>query len=354
MFKLAATLGWAAGEVIQRIVTFHRRRCDAVPDAGRYPEIHEEREILLERYRGMAEGGMSAETIALAESTWFWRDYSLPAEERKSFYRLATEKKLRERCRIVYLPHSDKGPLHTKNVDDPLDTWKPQPPTKDPGPWPHSPLFYDGVGSGLHLDDIPPEIFPVDGIAIASRRATTIEEATEFLSRYIYFWGGGNLLVHDEKGNSMAFDKASRCRLAMRKPLANGVNFINGMGAFDPGIAAFIDGQRAQYLRETGQDDQSVEAAYWRLCKGVDRNMARYMNELARKPTLENLRAIMDKRDPDGPMCKSGVPCHPDQRPVEATLQQRLYFLDKKLMWVRQWRATTPVWEDPWEVVQYT
>jgi hypothetical protein len=253
----------------------------------------------------------------------------------------------------VYVPESDRGPLHAKNVDDPLDTWTPLPPIAEPGPWPHSPLFFDGVGNGLHIDDIPPEIFPADGLELCERHCTTVDEATEFLARYNYFWANANLLIHDAAGHSVAIDKASRCRLAIRKPDASGISYVNGMSSFDPEEEAFIEGQRQRFLNEVGQDENGIDATYSRLCEAVLRNMKRHMAELARRPTLDGVFAWMNCHDEDGPMCKTGVPHHPEFDMGEATLLQRVFFLDEKVLWRRQWRGETPVWEDKWEVVKY-
>ena len=351
--EVASALGCPVEAVVARVFAFHKERLDAVPDLTRYPELRGERDLLFERYRGMVDAGLSKDLVALAESLVFWQDYRLPVEEGKSFYGLATERKLREQCRVIYMPESDRGAIHAKNVDAPLKGFIPDPPITNPGPWPFPPLMPDGAGSGLHIDEIPPEIFPADAVALCPKHCTTVDEATEFLVRYCYFWGGCNRLVHDDKGNSMAFEKTSRCRVATRGPDSNGINYVTGMGAVDAELAEFIDRQRELYLRETGQDDDCYEATYWRKCKGQFRSMARYMKELSETPTVDKLIEVLLKRDPDGPLCKDGVPCHADEATPEATLLQRVMFLDEKKVIRRQWRGDVPVWEDPWEVIQY-
>src|SRR5690606_28500091 len=112
---------------------------------------------------------------------------------------------LTEKCRIIYVADSDRGALHFKNVDNPLTYWKPKPPVAAGTPWPFThPLVFDGVGSGLHIDDIPPEIFPVDTYSLCREHCTTVPEAEEFMVRYNYFWRSQNLLIHDYSGNSVA------------------------------------------------------------------------------------------------------------------------------------------------------
>lgn len=352
--KVAEVAGCSAGEIVRLVTEFHAERVDAVPSLTVYPELRGARDVLLARYRGMAEAGMSSELVALAESLDFWRSFRFAREFGKPFVAPARPRTSVERCRVVYLPDSDHGPLHMKNVDDPMESWVPDPPLTNPGPWPHAPLFFDGVGNGLHLDEAPPEIFPANGIHLCQQCCETVAEAEEFLARYNYFWGGGNLLVHDDQGHSVAFDKASRCRFVVRKPGPSGLNYVNGMSSFDPDYEAFINRQRAAYLAAAGLDESGTDEAYWRFCRGVLRNMARYMDILGRAPTRDKLIEVMTARDADGPLCKSGVFTHPDETAREATLWQNLFFLADRILWRRQWRGNTPVWEDPWEIIRYS
>ncbi len=348
----ARYLGIAGAEVVAQVTAFHRERVDRAPDPGRYPEARGARDILLRRYAGMAEAGMDAALIALVESLGFWQKHVMVHRYGKVANPVAIDK-LRERCRVVYLPDSDHGPLHFKNVDDPLETWTPKPPEPQGQPWPHAPLYYDGTGSGLHVDEDPVEIFPLNAVSLCKEHCATVPQVREFMVRYSHFWEGANLLVHDEKGNSVAFEKASRNRIAVRDAQPGGLNYINGMSAFDEEYQAFISSQRRTYLQLTGQGADSVEACYFRFCDGVLRNMKRRMGELAGEPTLAALLTVMTSRDPDGALCKSGRKVHPDEVNPGVTLYQTLHFLKSRIMLRRQWRGATPVWEDPWEEVRY-
>lgn len=345
---MASELGWTKEEVVRRVAAFHKERLDAVPDLKQYPELDGVRELLLERYRGMGEGGLSDDTIALCETLGFWRDTRLLQETGRAVH----VSPMPEKCRVLYVPQSDQGALHAKNVDDPMAYWKPEAPIPPGSPWTWSgPLVFDGVGSGLHMDEIPPEIFPVNPFELCQEHCTTVKEAASFLVRYNYFWGGGNLLVHDYHGNSMAFEK-TRCRVALRGPDARGINFITGMGALDPGIRAFQDAQREKYLKQSGKDSDCVDARFWRSCRSQWDNMQRYVEELPDKTTVADVFALMEKRDPSGPMCLTGTKCHPEDHHPGYTLQMRLHFMDQKKYHRRQWRGDTPVYEDTPEIVQ--
>lgn len=348
----ARYLGIGEAELVAQVTAFHRERVERAPDPARYPEAREARDLLLRRYAGMAQAGMDQELIALAESLAFWQKHVMVHRYGKVCNPVEIDR-LRERCRVVYLPESDQGPLHFKNIDDPLETWTPKPPEPPGQPWPHAPLYFDGTGSGLHVDEEPAEIFPLNVVLLCKEHCTTVPQVREFLVRYNHFWEGANLLVHDEKGNSAAFEKASRNRIAVRDAQPNGMNYINGMSAFDDSYQAFITGQRRKYLELTGQAADSVEACYFRFCDGVLRNMKRYMGELAAEPTLAKLLAVMTSRDPDGSLCKSGQKVHPDEVNPGVTLYQTLHFLRSRIMLRRQWRGETPVWEDRWEEVRY-
>ena len=142
----------------------------------------------------MRDGGLNQEVIALHRTLGFWGDTRMQQETGRAVFARA----LPEECRVLYVPHSDRGALHLKNLDDPLNYWKPLPRIEKDEPWPlQSPLVFDGAGSGLHIDESPPEIFPADAVKMARECCQTLLEAEEFLTRYNYFWRGQNLLFRD-------------------------------------------------------------------------------------------------------------------------------------------------------------
>lgn len=347
--SLARAANMPQHELEFQVRKFHQERVDSVPDLTLYPELRGYRERLAQEHAGLIEGGLSETTIALAGSLHFWRGTRLFQQTGRAIY----AQPMPEKCRVLYVPESDQGALHLKNVDDPLLYWNPKPPVPAGSPWPHShPLIFDGVGNGLHLDEVPPEIFPVNVVELCREHCTTVPEATEFLTRYNYFWRHQNLLVHDQHGNSVAFDKTA-CRVVSRGPGRNGVNFVNGMGASDPGMAAFIRGQRDQYLRQEEQSWDGPDGCYFTFCENKWRNMTAFVEELSTSPSLSSAKALMERRDPDGPMCLTGGKSHPGQQVAGYTLTMDIYFMDQKQLHRRQWRGSTPVYQDTPEIVQF-
>ncbi|MEO6909166.1 MAG: hypothetical protein ABI210_14875, partial [Abditibacteriaceae bacterium] len=347
---LAAVIGLPMEEVVSRVLAFHRERLDAVPDLTMYPELKGYRDRLVAQERGMNDAGVEDNLIALSQSLNFWRSTRLLQETGIAYYAQA----MPEKCRILYMADSDRGALHLKNVDDPLTYWTPAPPVAPNTPWPYThPLFFDGVGSGLHIDEIPPEIFPVDVRPLCQEHCTTVKEAEEFMVRYNYFWSGQNLLIHDNKGNSVAFEKTS-CRVGVRGPNEKGINFINGMTAVDPEISAFQKQQRQKYLDQIGiQWNDSPDGRYFDFSENKMNNMIRYVKELSLNPTWDNAKQLMEQRDSSGPMCQMGERLHHDQPALEYTLQMLIFEWDNKRMHLRQWRKDVPVYLDTPEIVSF-
>ena len=350
---LGLQLGWTGQEVERRVVDFHRERLESVPDLARYPELRGYADLLRQEERALHDGGADDVVIALSKSLHFWRGTRLQEETGKAWYAQA----MPEKCRILFCADSDRGALHLKNVDDPLLYFTPAPPVAPGEKWPFEhdehPLVFDGVGSGLHIDEIPPEIFPVDVRTLCREHCRAVQDATEFMVRYNYFWGSQNLLVHDNAGNSVAFEK-TWCRVATRGPNAQGINFISGMGSLDPELSTFQRGQRQKYLDQIGASwEDSTDGCFFTSCENKWKNMARYVDELSLNPTWENAKQLMEQRDPDGPMCLTGQKCHPDQTFVGYTQKMDIYEMDTKRLHRRQWRGDVPVYLDSPEIVSY-
>ena len=345
----AELIGWPVEVLMEKVKAFHRERIDALPDLNVYPELRGARERLIERYRGMTDAGIDESTLAFCQTMSFWRSTRLYEETGKAYY----AQPMPEKCRVVYVPDSDQGALHAKNIDDPLTYWEPYPPYAANPPWPNTgPLWFDGVGSGLHIDEIPPEIFPAEPLVLCREHCATVDEVEQFLVRYNYFWSHQNLLVHDNEGNSVAFEKTA-CRVATRGPNEKGINYITGMGALDPGIRAHQTAMRQKYLDQEGETWDGPNGAFWKISQGKWDNMTRYIAELSENPTFEGLKSLLEQRDPSGPMCCTGVKSHPDQPVGGCTLIIAIWLIAQKRLHRRQWRGDTPAYLDTPEIVQF-
>src|SRR5690606_26927385 len=109
-----------------------------------------------------------------------------------------------ERCRVVHIAETDRGELHMKNVDDPATYWRPQPlGASDPRTtFTRQKVVLDGVGSGLHIDDEPDEIFPLNAREMVFHYAEDVPGSVDFLTRYKLFWGGQNVVLFDDQKRS--------------------------------------------------------------------------------------------------------------------------------------------------------
>lgn len=349
---IAVALGCPKKEIIARVVDFHRERVDAVPSLRKYPELKGWRERILEEERGIRDAGVDLTDYMLFKTLRFWQKTRLYEETGRVVSVSPSSEE--ERCRVLYVPESDVGALHAKNVDRLLSYWKPRPAFPRKAKWPFQhPLVFDGVGSGLLIDETSPEIFPVDVRELCKEHCTTVKEATEFMTRYNYFWRGQNLLIHDHRGNSIALDKTA-CRIAVRKPNAQGISFVNGMGSLDPDLNAFIRRQRQKFLdlmKWTWED--SPDGCFYRVCENKWRNMQKYVGELSLRPTFDNVKQLMEQRDKDGPMCLTGGVCHPKQKEGGYTVVMDIYMMDRKQLHRRQWKGKIPAFLDHPERVRF-
>lgn len=349
---LAAIMGWPAQKVESEVLDFHKERMQAVPDLTQYPELRGYIDAVLAEESGALEGGLDEASLALCKTFHFWRDTRLVQQYG---YAVRGKPKLPEKCRILYLADSDRGALRLKNVDDPLTYWKPRPTFAPNAPWPHQhPLVFDGVGSNLHIDDPSPEIFPVDVRTLCEEHCTTVPAAEEFMVRYNHFWYAKNYIIHDYHGNSVAIEK-TRCLVATRGPNSQGINFVNGMGALNPEIAAHFKKQRQKFLDTIGAPwEGSTDGNYFTACENKWHNMTRYVEELSAAPTWDNAKQLMEQRDASGPMCLTGKKTHPDEIAPGCTLVMDIYELDNKRLHRRQWRGDVPAYLDKPELVQFT
>jgi hypothetical protein len=239
-----------------------------------------------------------------------------------------------EKCRVVYLPETDRGQLHIKNVDDPITFWKPDPePGKGPGPL--KGLVWDGVGCGLHMDDEPEEIFPLPVPAMCSTYCNDVPGAVEFLRRYSPFWGGQNIVLHDDAKRSVAIEKGSYNFIDVFEPDVSGGSHCSGMAFRAPASSQgeYARSKRLEYLKRFRQPLDGPDMTFWNACDRAEEMLA----ELMGKPsvTVAEVFELLTTPWPQG-LNKPGVKLHPDQGYPEYTLVTHATLNDARLHYVWQ------------------
>jgi hypothetical protein len=241
-----------------------------------------------------------------------------------------------EKCRVAFLADTDRGPLHIKNVDDPLDNWRPAPPLPSSCPkgefwWDAVEYVADGTGSGLHIDDEPAEIFPLPLFAMAGQHAHDAQGLADFLRRYSPFWGGGNLLVYDRGMSCLAIEKTSHNHFAAYLSDADGHNHISGMTCRDTesAQARYVAARRQEYLRIYDLSDDGPDARFWRHADELEARLGAALASLGKRPRFEDVVELFLRPWPDG-LRETGVKMHPDQGVIGYTHYTRATLLAER------------------------
>src|SRR5690606_22011755 len=133
--------------IVDDVAAFHRERMAKVPSPAKYPESPAWVHYVLEVDRLVMElTGLSERDMAIIRSLHAFATF------RGRFAGAVAAPVSVEKCRVAYLPDSDRGAMHIKNVDDPPTFWKKRPPMTE---YPFKGLVWDGTGSGLHFDEEP-------------------------------------------------------------------------------------------------------------------------------------------------------------------------------------------------------
>jgi hypothetical protein len=321
------------------LVAYHHEAMERVPSAAKYPEAApwveyvraNEREV-----RRLAE--LTDEEIALVKSLG-------PYLKFRGFKQtgIQTAPPQTERCRTVFLPETDHGPFQIKNVDDPLGNWNPEEPLPVRAPrdefwWANVQWVADGVGSGLHIDDEPEEIFPLPVLTMAGQHCGNTEEIVEFLRRYSPFWGGSNLLVYDQQYRTVAIEKCSHNFFETFGPNAQGACHVSGMACRDPQSpqARYQRRKRAEYRELYNLAADGVDATFWEFSDEGERMLAEGIAQLGPCPKVQDICELFVTPYPNG-LCKGGYRFHPDQGVTEYTLLTYATLLEERryLRWQR-------------------
>ncbi|MBI2193839.1 MAG: hypothetical protein HYU36_17825 [Planctomycetes bacterium] len=321
--------------LVAGLEAFHRERMARVPSPARFPEAKpwvEHVRAHEHELRRLAE--LNDREVALYRSLHHYLAFRGFAQARPV---LATA----EKCRVAYVPETDQGALHIKNVDDPPTFWKrdkPLPPRVAEYWWDKQEWAMDGVGSGLHIDDEPEEIFPLPVLTMVGHYANDVPSVVDFLRRYSPFWGGSNNLVYDKKRRSVAIEKCSFNGIEVYEPGPDGQSHISGMACRDPksSLGRYQTAKRDRYRALFKLPEDGPDSCFWKACDRAEQKLSSTLKRLGRRPRVEEVTRLFVTPWPDG-LCKCGSKFHPNQGYLEYTLITIAHLLDRRrsLRWQR-------------------
>ncbi len=338
--------------VIAGVTAFHKEAMSRVPDLRRYPEAGPWAENILalqrelQRITGLSDQQMAI-MFSLNQYMTFRGHREVGAALRKAY--------AREKCRIAFLPNTDQGPMHIKNVDDPINWWKPRPrmPRTATG-WKQHPLSADGVGSGLHMDDEPADIFPLPVMQMLPHYAGDTPAALEFLKRYSPFWGGANILLFDNKFRSAAVEKCSRNFFESFAPNIHGHSHVSGMACRDPASpqGRYQKAQRNNYCKLFGFAEDAPDPLFWAACSGMEKMLDDALIRFGARPRAEDVMLLFTTQYPVG-LNKAGVKLHPRQALAAYTLITHASLFKKRRSYRWQRSRDGKRWPQKPEICQF-
>jgi len=345
--RTMADAPWADRDTLfSGLTTYQQERLTKIPPSDQYPEAKPWVEHVLAVDRELRATGLGDWEIAVISGIndyLQFRGYRLAAHNRQPTTAPGTPAPGQtEKCRVTYLPETDQGAVHAKNLDDPATFWRKDrtgPTTWSDDPWQH--LMFDGVGSGLHLDDEPEEIFPLPVWAMIQHFCDDVPSAVEFMTRYGRFMNGFNTVAHDRQRRAVAIEKCSRGHIEFFYPTAHGRAHVSGMACRDPRSpqARHQRAMREEYLRISGRPWDAVadpDVAFWDACDTAERMLGDFMGT-PQDITVDALAHLLTTPFPEG-LCKNGYRFHPRQAYIEYTLRTSISLIDKRriLCWQRE------------------
>jgi hypothetical protein len=323
-------------EIVLRLQRENAHRLDAVPSLQKYPELRGMRELIEAQWRGVRDGAQLNEAQAAAHNG---ANYY--------YHRYVASGRVTTGCTAVFFPHSDCGPLVSKNLDS-----TPDEPVEAPR-WPmiSEHLLVEGVSSGVFMDEESPEIFPAPVMKLVARYCRNTQEAVEILERYNHFWGPGNLLVAD-RDNNVAMIEKTACRIAVRWS-EDGFGFVTAMAQEDPEMRRYIAERREASLQARGLATPCADTEYWAAQTKRHELLKELLDEARQNPTLEVMRAMIHFRcDKRGQTVYYGEPIFCNGQAagnLEHTLITYIAKLreGRALWWTYDKAKNTPVWKNP-------
>lgn len=227
---------WSQDDALDYAADLHRRKLEALPDLRVFPELKGMDQYLDEEARGFADGaGIDLRWVLLdryAGEVYHAAMDVVPPTGRAG----VPDGRAFTACSEFYFADTPDGPVLGKGIDDILlwhrDRRSPAPPIEpvlyrqpsgrgyDYVDYPyvneHGLCVEEGGGALYELEPAREEVvFPVNYNDLVLRHCSTVDEATELLTRYNAFWGPVNYVVGDAEGRCAVIEK-SRFQYAVR------------------------------------------------------------------------------------------------------------------------------------------
>ena len=339
--RVMADTPWADRETLfSGLIDYHHECLARIPSSDKYPEAQPWVEQRLEIEKLLISAGLSDwDRAVLGGCSGYlpFRGYRLAAKNRRaSSGPGAPGPQLTEKCRVAFLPHTDEGAVFIYNADDPATFWRKRRTRRklvEITPPFFQPLGMIGVGSGMHLDEEPEEIFPLPIIEMCGCICHDLPSALEFLTRYCDFHSGWNLMLRNSEHRSVAVEKCSHRYIEVFHPAVHGRSHVSGMVCRDPNSpqGRHLRAMREEYVCLSGgrwDAKESVDVAFWEACDLADRILADFLYDP--KPiAVEALLTLFTAPFPRG-LRKDGAKFHPNQSVAEYTLLTWMALLDKR------------------------
>jgi hypothetical protein len=306
-------------DLLNGLAAFHRDRMARVPSSATYPESAPWVDHVLAVDRELKRlADLTDDQLAVLRSLSLYVAFRGLKQAASLFKPVPASD---ECCRVAYLPETDRGEVTIKNVDDPLTHWTPRPPPDHLAALRQSPLRYEGVGSGLHLDEEPDELFPLPIRDMLPHYAGDVPGAEQFLTRFCPFWGRQNLLLHDRQQRSVAIEKCSFKYMDVFHPGPDGRSHISGMTCRDAGttLGRHQRAMQREYLDLFNLPHDGTDMAFWQAARGLETKLVAGLDALGSPARCADLFRLFTTRYPEG-LNKYGLKPHPDTTVIGYTL----------------------------------
>jgi hypothetical protein len=323
--------------VDRRVITdgvaqFHKERLAKVPSPAKYPDAKPWVDYQLAFQKELKErANLTDSEAGVVLSLGLYLSFR--------GYRVCKPPPARdEKCRVAFVPDTDRGRLLIKNLDDPITHWKVErhrPATLPQG----SGLVTDGVGSGLHLDDEPDEIFPLPvNQMLRCAGVNDVPSAVEFYTRYSKFWGNANYLLCDDQKRSVAIEKSSYNFIECFYPGPDGRSHVSGMTCRDMSSpqGKYHHAKRMEYIKLYNRPSDCIDLLFWAKCHEFESRLSGMLKSLPAQPKAADVISLFTSVYPKG-LNKPGLKLHPTEGLVGYTLMIHCTLADEKkfLTWHR-------------------